>query len=111
MEDRLAQLERRLAVATNDNLMDDKKGLRQTERERERKRERERNSNVQDIEDLDNDFPEPEIVTHLVDLFFQYINSVFPFVHRARLKQSIANGTVSKPLLWSVMAIAARYNQ
>ncbi|CEG81074.1 hypothetical protein RMATCC62417_15316 [Rhizopus microsporus] len=86
LEDRLAQLERRLTVATNDNLMDDKK------------------------EDLDNDFPEPEIVTHLIDLFFQYINSVFPFVHRGRLKQSIANGTVSKPLLWSVMAIAARFS-
>lgn len=56
------------------------------------------------------DFPEPEIVMHLVDLFFQYINSVFPFIHRTRLKQSITDKTVSKPLLWSVMAIAARFS-
>jgi hypothetical protein len=49
-----------------------------------------------------------EITTHLIDLFFQYINSVFPFVHRARLKQSIQEGNVSKPLIWGVMAIAAR---
>lgn len=55
-----------------------------------------------------DDFPPPDIVTHLIDLFFQYLNSVFPFVHRARLKQSINEGTVSKPLLWGVMAIAAR---
>lgn len=59
-------------------------------------------------QDEEDDFPPPEIVTHLIDLFFQYLNSVFPFVHRARLKQSIKEGTVSKPLLWSVMAIAAR---
>ncbi|CEP15564.1 hypothetical protein [Parasitella parasitica] len=60
--------------------------------------------------DGDDDFPPQEIVTHLIDLFFQYINSVFPFVHRARLKQSIHEGTVSKPLLWGVMAIAARFS-
>lgn len=59
-------------------------------------------------QDDDDDFPPHEIVTHLIDLFFQYLNSVFPFVHRARLKQSINEGTVSKPLLWGVMAIAAR---
>jgi hypothetical protein len=57
----------------------------------------------------DDDFPPIEIVTHLIDLFFQYINSVFPFVHRARLKQSIQEGNVSRPLIWGVMAIAARY--
>lgn len=56
----------------------------------------------------DDDFPPPEISTHLIELFFQYINSVFPFVHRGRLKQSIQDGNVSKPLLWGVMAIAAR---
>ncbi|KAL7318297.1 hypothetical protein PS15m_004533 [Mucor circinelloides] len=61
-------------------------------------------------QDEEDDFPPPEIVTHLIDLFFQYLNSVFPFVHRARLKQSIKEGTVSKPLLWSVMAIAARFS-
>lgn len=57
-----------------------------------------------------DDFPPEEIVTHLVDLFFQNINSVFPFVHRGRLKQSIKDGNVSKPLLWSVMAISARFS-
>lgn len=55
-----------------------------------------------------DDFPPKEIVTHLIDLFFQHINSVFPFVHRARLKQSMEEGSVSKPLIWGVMAIAAR---
>ena len=45
---------------------------------------------------------------HLVDLFFKYINSVFPFVHKATLKRRIDDGSVSKPLLWSVLAIGAR---
>ncbi|KAI9482541.1 hypothetical protein BDB00DRAFT_879118 [Zychaea mexicana] len=49
-----------------------------------------------------------DIVMHLVDLFFQHLNSVFPIVHRRTLKQSIHNGTVSKPLLWSIMGIGAR---
>ncbi|KAI9024934.1 fungal-specific transcription factor domain-containing protein [Phycomyces nitens] len=57
-----------------------------------------------------NDFPPIDIIMHLVDLFFKYINSVFPLVHRATLKQSINDGTVSKPLLWSVMAIGARFS-
>lgn len=58
-----------------------------------------------------DEFPPEEIVTHLIDLFFQHINSVFPFVHRARLKKSIQDGNVSKPLIWGVMAIAARYDK
>lgn len=49
-----------------------------------------------------------DIVMHLVDLFFEHLNSVFPIVHRATLKQAIEDGTVSKPLLWSVLAIGAR---
>ncbi|KAG2230456.1 hypothetical protein INT48_008791 [Thamnidium elegans] len=57
-----------------------------------------------------DEFPPEEIVTHLIDLFFQHINSVFPFVHRARLKKSIQDGNVSKPLIWGVMAIAARFS-
>ncbi|KAG1166272.1 hypothetical protein G6F71_009669 [Rhizopus microsporus] len=83
LEDRLDQLERRLT----DNLP---------------------SSIINDKVNNDDDFPSPEIVTHLVDLFFQYLNSVFPLIHRVKLKQSIADGTVSKPLLWSVMAIGAR---
>ncbi|KAG1166961.1 hypothetical protein G6F36_012747 [Rhizopus arrhizus] len=82
LEDRLAQLEKMLVVS-------DKKGIQSTEYD---------------------DLPDPEIVTHLIDLFFRYINSVFPFVHRGRLKQSIVDKTVSKPLLWSVMATAARFS-
>ncbi|OAD80486.1 Zn(2)-C6 fungal-specific transcription factor [Phycomyces blakesleeanus NRRL 1555(-)] len=57
-----------------------------------------------------NDFPPIDIIMHLVDLFFKYINSVFPLIHRATLKQSINDGTVSRPLLWSVMAIGARFS-
>ncbi|KAI8973237.1 fungal-specific transcription factor domain-containing protein [Mycotypha africana] len=57
-----------------------------------------------------DDIPPPEIVTHLIDLFFQYINSVFPLVNRMRMKQLIKEGNVSKPLLWVVMAIAARFS-
>ncbi|KAI8147932.1 fungal-specific transcription factor domain-containing protein [Fennellomyces sp. T-0311] len=59
----------------------------------------------------DGDFyPSMDIVMHLVDLFFKNLNSVFPLVHRRTLKQSIQNGTVSKPLLWSVMGIGARFS-
>ncbi|KAI8076676.1 fungal-specific transcription factor domain-containing protein [Gilbertella persicaria] len=56
------------------------------------------------------DLPPVEIVNHLVDLFFQYINSVFPFVHRVILKKSIQDGTISRPLLYSVLAIGARFS-
>ncbi|KAG0174323.1 hypothetical protein DFQ28_006763 [Apophysomyces sp. BC1034] len=59
---------------------------------------------------MGDDLPSEEIVMHLVDLFFKYINSVFPLVHRATIKQGIVNGTVSKPLLWAVMAIGARFS-
>ncbi|CAO3661758.1 unnamed protein product [Rhizopus stolonifer] len=81
LEDRLAQLERRLP----DNL-------------------------TNNTDKPSSDFPPTEIITHLVDLFFQYINSVFPLVHRVRLLQSISDGTVHEPLLWSVMAIGARFS-
>ena len=54
------------------------------------------------------DLPSLEIVNHLVDLFFQNINSIFPFVHRTMLKKTIQDGTVSRPLLYSVLAIGAR---
>jgi hypothetical protein len=56
-----------------------------------------------------DDFPPTEIVTHLLDLFFQHINSVFPLVHRGKLQKSFQERNVSKPLIWGVMAIAARY--
>jgi hypothetical protein len=54
------------------------------------------------------DLPPLDIVNHLVDLFFKNVNSVFPFVHRTRLKRSIQDGSVSRPLLYSVLAISAR---
>lgn len=55
-----------------------------------------------------SDLPPLDIVNHLVDLFFKNINSVFPFVHRHVLKKSIQDGTISRPLLYSVLAIGAR---
>jgi hypothetical protein len=58
--------------------------------------------------ELSSDLPPLEIVNHLVDLFFKYINSVFPFVHRGVLKKSIQDGSVSRPLLYGVLAISAR---
>ncbi|KAI9484046.1 MAG: fungal-specific transcription factor domain-containing protein [Benjaminiella poitrasii] len=57
-----------------------------------------------------SDLPSVEIVNHLVDIFFKYINSVFPVVHRAILKKQIQDGTVSRPLLYSVLAISARFS-
>ncbi|KAI9487962.1 fungal-specific transcription factor domain-containing protein [Zychaea mexicana] len=65
---------------------------------------------VQRIAEENEGLPSKEVIMHLVDLFFKYINSVFPFVHKATLKQSVEDGTVSKPLLWSVLAIGARYS-
>ncbi|CEP09646.1 hypothetical protein [Parasitella parasitica] len=58
-----------------------------------------------------SDLPPLDIVNHLVDLFFKYINSVFPFVHRHVLKRSIQDGSVSRPLLYSVLAIGARFSE
>ncbi|KAL7322850.1 hypothetical protein PS15p_210826 [Mucor circinelloides] len=57
-----------------------------------------------------SDLPPLDIVNHLVDLFFKNINSVFPFVHRHVLKKSIQDGTISRPLLYSVLAIGARFS-
>lgn len=53
-------------------------------------------------------YPPMDILIHLVDLFFKHLNSVFPLVHRKTLKRSIHDGTVSRPLLWAIMAIGAR---
>ncbi|KAG0164650.1 hypothetical protein DFQ28_009634, partial [Apophysomyces sp. BC1034] len=90
LEERLAQLERRLTSF----------GSPQEE-------------SVSSLEQQDNanELPPADIVNHLVDLFFKYINSVVPLVHRATLKQQINDGTVSKPLLWGVMAIGARFSE
>lgn len=57
---------------------------------------------------VDDNLPPKETIMHLVELFFKYINSVFPIVHRATLIKQIEDGTVSRPLLWSVLAIGAR---
>jgi hypothetical protein len=58
--------------------------------------------------EISSDLPPLDLVNHLVDLFFKYVNSVFPFVHRVVLKRSIKDGSVSRPLLYSVLAISAR---
>ncbi|GAN04046.1 hypothetical protein MAM1_0054d03505 [Mucor ambiguus] len=60
--------------------------------------------------DQTSDLPPLDIVNHLVDLFFKNINSVFPFVHRHVLKRSIQDGSISRPLLYSVLAIGARFS-
>ncbi|KAI9315212.1 fungal-specific transcription factor domain-containing protein [Dichotomocladium elegans] len=58
----------------------------------------------------DDGLPPKDIIMHLVGLYFKYINATFPIVHRQTLMKSIEDGTVSKPLLWSVLAIGARYS-
>ncbi|OBZ91795.1 hypothetical protein A0J61_00127 [Choanephora cucurbitarum] len=67
-------------------------------------------SQLPDKERQENDLPPIDILNHLIELFFQYVNSVFPLVHRGRLRQSIQDCTVSKPLLWALMAISARFS-
>ncbi|KAI9302003.1 fungal-specific transcription factor domain-containing protein [Cunninghamella echinulata] len=64
--------------------------------------------NEESIEDIE--MPPQDIVLHLVNYFFKYINSLFPLLHHPTLIQSIRDGTVSQPLLWSVMAIGARFS-
>ncbi|CAO3665543.1 unnamed protein product [Rhizopus stolonifer] len=51
-----------------------------------------------------------KIVYHLIDIFFKHINAFIPFVHRASLKRSVQDNTISRPLLYSVMAISARFS-
>ncbi|KAI8067089.1 fungal-specific transcription factor domain-containing protein [Gongronella butleri] len=61
-----------------------------------------------DIEQLQ--LPDHELVIHLVDLFFKYINSIFPLLHYPTLMEAIKDQSVSQPLLWSVLAIGARFS-
>lgn len=58
--------------------------------------------------DMEYDLPSKEIVDHLVNIFFKHINAFLPFVHRSILKKSIQEGTISRPLLYSVLATSAR---
>ncbi|ORE03668.1 hypothetical protein BCV72DRAFT_27847 [Rhizopus microsporus var. microsporus] len=58
--------------------------------------------------DMEYDLPSKEIVDHLVDIFFKHINAFLPFVHRSILKKSIQEGTISRPLLYSVLATSSR---
>lgn len=112
LEDRLAQLEKRL-TSNGDPLPPPITPLSPFSPPKRKRKNKDAyltrltEINIEQHTEVD-DFPPKELVTHLIDLFFQHINSVFPFVHRARLKQSIQDGNVSKPLIWGVMAIAAR---
>ncbi|KAI8369860.1 fungal-specific transcription factor domain-containing protein [Choanephora cucurbitarum] len=100
LEERLAQMERKLLGPTGQYQATNEDHLPPI------------NSPIQSYENTENSFdlPSLEIVNHLVDLFFQNINSIFPFVHRTILKKTIQDGTVSRPLLYSVLAIGARFS-
>ncbi|KAI7903545.1 fungal-specific transcription factor domain-containing protein [Cokeromyces recurvatus] len=110
LEERLAQMERRLmgpGMMTTTTLdKDDSRRLPPSPTTMKQ------SSPVQLYKDLESpsDLPPIDIVNHLVDIFFKYINSVFPFVHRAILKKQIQDGFVSRPLLYSVLAISARFS-
>ncbi|KAI8373197.1 fungal-specific transcription factor domain-containing protein [Radiomyces spectabilis] len=105
LEDRLVQLERRLTGSVDElspeSLAQPSTGSSFLDHTKDA-------ANVSSS--ADDECPPNEIVMHLVDLFFKYLNVVFPLVHRATLKQSITDGTVHKPLLWAVMAIGARFS-
>ncbi|CEJ00562.1 hypothetical protein RMCBS344292_14615 [Rhizopus microsporus] len=60
--------------------------------------------------DMEYDLPSKEIVDHLVNIFFKHINAFLPFVHRSILKKSIQEGTIPRPLLYSVLATSARFS-
>lgn len=103
LEERLAQMERKLMGPSpmyNDNNPSRSPSLKA-------------HSPIQIYENPErsSDLPPLDLVNHLVDLFFTYVNSVFPFVHRAVLKKSIQDGSVSRPLLYAVLAISARFSE
>ncbi|KAG1438643.1 hypothetical protein G6F56_012575 [Rhizopus delemar] len=60
--------------------------------------------------DTMDDIPPMPIIEHLVDIFFKHINAFIPIIHHATLKQSIEDGTVSRPLLYGVLATSARFS-
>ncbi|KAI9269657.1 hypothetical protein EDC94DRAFT_376949 [Helicostylum pulchrum] len=109
LEERLAQMERKL-MGPSAGMNNPKSILNDEESNSLSSTSVHVQSPIQLYENPENcaDLPPLDIVIHLVDLFFKYINSLFPFVHRITLKKSIKDGTVSRPLLYSVLAISAR---
>ncbi|KAI9357536.1 fungal-specific transcription factor domain-containing protein [Pilaira anomala] len=115
LEERLAQMERKLMGPTSSSstgLKNNRNILNDDESNSLSSSSIHATSPIQLYGNPDNcaDLPPLDIVIHLVDLFFKYINSLFPFVHRIVLKKSIKDGTVSRPLLYSVLAISARFS-
>ncbi|GAA5797384.1 hypothetical protein HPULCUR_002768 [Helicostylum pulchrum] len=112
LEERLAQMERKL-MGPSAGMNNPKSILNDEESNSLSSTSVHVQSPIQLYENPENcaDLPPLDIVIHLVDLFFKYINSLFPFVHRITLKKSIKDGTVSRPLLYSVLAISARFSE
>ncbi|ORX57600.1 hypothetical protein DM01DRAFT_1406138 [Hesseltinella vesiculosa] len=61
-----------------------------------------------DIENLQ--LPQHDVLVSLVDLFFKYVNSIFPLMHYDSLMASVEANTVPLPLLWSILAVGARFS-
>ncbi|RUP49124.1 hypothetical protein BC936DRAFT_143243 [Jimgerdemannia flammicorona] len=59
---------------------------------------------------VDDELPPREIIDHLVDTYFDFLFNQFPIIHQATFREKVRAGKVSKVLLLSVMAVAARFS-
>lgn len=56
------------------------------------------------------DLPSLDIMQHLIDLFFKHCGSICSIVDVKRFRQSVVNKTCNPFLLYSVLAVAARFS-
>lgn len=59
--------------------------------------------------DDSTNLPNPEILHHLLDVFFCKVGDHFPFLCRSRIAQSISDGEASAFLICAMCALSARF--
>ncbi|KAJ5226363.1 hypothetical protein N7468_007588 [Penicillium chermesinum] len=60
--------------------------------------------------DRDDSLPVPELVSHLVDLFFTHLGCNFPFLQRERFLQDLKDKKADTMLVDAVCSLAARFS-
>ncbi|GAA5900293.1 Zn(II)2Cys6 transcription factor [Sporobolomyces salmoneus] len=55
--------------------------------------------------------PDSKLVVEAIDTFLTHYHDTFPFLHRRSLIDSVLNGTASRELICSILALASRFCQ
>ncbi|GAA6006416.1 hypothetical protein JCM11491_004948 [Sporobolomyces phaffii] len=55
--------------------------------------------------------PDSQLTVSAIDTFLTHYHDTFPFLHRRSLVDSVLNGTASRELICSILALAARFCQ